>query len=63
MRSVADDVFEMSDASMSIRLRFELGPDGSAQSMNHNLDSLPTPLRLVGPLPQGWEGCVQHEGR
>lgn len=62
MTAVSDHAFEMSDSFRSLRVEFEIGPDGKARSMSHDLDGLPTPLPRAGPLPQGWEGCVQREG-
>jgi hypothetical protein len=58
MKSVSDNTFEMSSDFMSLRLEFQLGPDGSAQAMSHDLDFMTSPLVRIGPLPEGWGECV-----
>lgn len=61
MRSVSDHEFAMTDAFRSLRIEFEIGPDGTARSVHHDLEGLPTPLPRVGPLPEGWEACIPRE--
>lgn len=63
MRSVSEDVFEMSSDFMSLRLEFELGPDGTVQAMKHDLEGMPSPLEKQGPLPEGWGECLQRRER
>ncbi len=58
MKSVSDSVFEYSDEWASIRMEFRMGPDGTAGAMIHDVDGMPSPLPRLGPLPEGWEGCV-----
>jgi len=47
---------------MSLRLEFELGPDGTAEAMIHDMDGMPSPLTRMGPLPEGWGECLQRRG-
>jgi hypothetical protein len=61
MRSVSDQEFAMKDSFRSLRIVFEIGADGIARSMHHDLEGLPTPLPRVGALPEGWEGCIPRE--
>jgi hypothetical protein len=62
MRSVSDNAFEMSSDFLSLRLEFQLGPDGNAQAVNHDLDFIASPLQKLGPLPEGWEECLRPPG-
>jgi hypothetical protein len=63
MTPVSDAEFEMSSDFISVELVFEMGPDGNARALHHNLDWMPTPLTRIGPLPEGWADCVQDERR
>jgi hypothetical protein len=61
MKSVGDATFDMSDSFTSLHIEFQLGADGSATGVSHDVEGLPSPLPRVGPLPDGWGGCVQRE--
>jgi hypothetical protein len=63
LTSVSDNSFEMSSDFMSLRLEFQLGPDGTAQAMAHDLEWLASPLERSGPLPEGWKECLERRGR
>ena len=60
MKSVADAEFIQGRAdpgqASAIRLRFEVGSDGRAQALTHNLTDLGLPLRVtrLGDLPAAW---------
>lgn len=56
LRSMSDTVFEATVFAGEV-LRFEF--PAQPQSMVHQLDYLPNPLPRVGPLPDGWEQCIQ----
>ncbi len=56
LRSMSDAVFEATVMGGE-KLRFEF--PAQPQSMVHQLDYLPNPLPRVGPLPDGWQECIQ----
>jgi hypothetical protein len=58
MRSAADTVFTYSDSFTSLAFEFDSGTDGQSQSLSHDLDSIASPLKRIGPLPAEWEKCV-----
>lgn len=62
MKWVSDNRFAMSSDFVSLRLEFQLGPDGNAQAMSHDLDSMPSPLVRTGPLPEGCGECLRRQG-
>jgi hypothetical protein len=62
MTSVSDNAFEMTSDFFSVHVEFQLGPDGQAQAMEHDLDFMPNPLPKVGPLPEGWGECLERGG-
>jgi hypothetical protein len=59
MTPVSDTEFEMSSSFMSVHLEFEVGPDGAATALRHDVDGLPSPLTRLGPLPDEWGECVR----
>ena len=63
MKSISDNAFEMTSDFFSVHVEFQLGPDGQAQGMEHDLDFMPNPLPKVGPLPEGWGECLERARR
>jgi len=63
MKPVSDNIFEMSGDFMSLRREFQLGPDGKAQAMTHDLEGMASPLERSGELPEGWEECLERPGQ
>lgn len=57
MNPVSEARFEYADSWISFWLEFQPGA-GSAESVAHDLDFLPSPLARLGPLPEGWGECV-----
>ncbi len=57
MNPVSDTRFKYADSWISFWLEFRPGA-GSAESVAHDLDFLPSPLARIGPLPEGWGECV-----
>jgi hypothetical protein len=65
MRSTSDTDFEMEDnfTGRVIRISFTLGPDGTPQSMAHNVDFIESPLPFLGGLPEEWgTDCIRPPG-
>ncbi len=58
MRSAAETVFTYADSFTSLALEFDDSAGGQAQSLSHDLDSIASPLKRIGPLPVEWEKCV-----
>lgn len=54
--SMSDTVFEATVFGGE-KLRFEF--PAQPQTVVHQLDYLPNPLPRVGPLPDGWQQCIQ----
>jgi hypothetical protein len=52
MKSVADRKFEYADSFTQLKLEFDVGADGEAVAMNHDLDFMPNPLKHIVPLPE-----------
>jgi hypothetical protein len=63
MTSLSDNEFEMESDFFSVHMEFELGPEGEAQAMQHDLDFMPNPLQKTGPLPEGWGECLERGRR
>lgn len=61
MKSVGDTKFEYADSFTRLKLEFDVGPDGKALAMKHDLDFLPNPLKRIGPLPEEWgRDCIKR---
>jgi len=56
MRSAADTVFTYSDSFTNLSLEFKA--DGS--KLTHDLEGVNSPLDRIGPLPAGWESCLER---
>lgn len=60
MKSVGDTEFEYADSFIRLNLEFDVGSDGKALSMKHDLDSMPNPLKRIGLLPEEWKDCIKR---
>jgi hypothetical protein len=63
MRSEGDSHFTYSSSFLNIDMQFELGDDGNATAMIHDLDFMPSPLPKHEPLPEEWQGCIEPRRR
>lgn len=59
MKSENDARFSYSDSFLSIEISFNAMTKGKAGSMSHNLGFMPSPLKLMGSIPEGWGSCVE----
>lgn len=62
MKSEGDHVFSYSSQYSNFQMEFELGEDGNAKAMIHDLDFMPSPLPKHQPLPEEWRECIRREG-
>jgi hypothetical protein len=60
MKSVGDTTFEYADSFTQLKIEFEVGADGKAAAMNHDLKGLPSPMKHIAPLPDDWKDCVKR---
>lgn len=59
MRSAADNVFTYADSWTSLSFEFS-GNDGRGMRLNHDVEGAVSPLENKGPLPEGWDDCVER---
>jgi hypothetical protein len=58
LRSESDTDFTYSDSFTSLKMSFEVGSDGQATALTHDLDYLPSRLERH-PLRDDWKECVR----
>ena len=63
MKSEGDNVFTYADSFSNVRMEFETDKDGKAIRMNHDLSSIKTPLKRLGPIPDDWDPCFEQPKR
>ena len=59
MRTKSNTAFEAEGFGGEMwQFEFQTEGDGTARAMVHGLDYMPNPLPRIGPLPDGWQQCI-----
>jgi len=63
MRSESNKVFTYSDSFSKLKFEFVTDKNGKALEMMHDIKSMKTPLKRVGPLPDNMKHCIERPKR
>ena len=63
MRSESNKVFTYSDSFSKLKFEFVTDKNGKALKMMHDIKSMKTPLKRVGPLPDNMKHCIERPKR
>jgi len=63
MRPEGDQEFSYEDSFTQFRIEFTTDASGKATGMSHDLEFLSSPLERTGPIPSGWDSCMERMER